>query len=155
MPRKKKDLTETLANLSDATMDAVKEAAFLKKLEEEDERERRRAERKAQNPDGQLDPNTSRKKLKAQQKTEADAAAAAYAAERSGKTGDDESGEDKHFSGDPDRPYSRGRAYKADRYGRNTRDGAQEVPAEPAAAPEAEAPEVPAAEPAAPDDAKE
>ncbi len=27
MPRKKKDLTETLANLSDATMDAVKEAA--------------------------------------------------------------------------------------------------------------------------------
>ena len=26
MPRKKKDLTETLANLSDATMDAVKEA---------------------------------------------------------------------------------------------------------------------------------
>ena len=27
MPRKKKDLTETLANLSDATMDAAKEAA--------------------------------------------------------------------------------------------------------------------------------
>ena len=88
--------------------DAAKHEAFMAKLAEEDERERKRAERRAQNPEGQRDPNTSKKKRKPQQKLNAGA-------------GEDDSDatQDKHFSGDPERPYCRGRAYKADRYGRS------------------------------------
>lgn len=53
--------------------DAAKHEAFMAKLAEEDERERKRAERRAQNPDGQRDPNTSKKKRKPQQKLNAGA----------------------------------------------------------------------------------
>ena len=89
--------------------DAAKHEAFLAKLAEEDERERRRAERRAQNPEGQRDPNTSKKKRKPQQKPGSAAS-----------DDDSDAAQDKHFCGDPDRPYCRGRAYKPDRYGRNS-----------------------------------
>ena len=86
--------------------DAAKHEAFLQKLAEEDERERKRAERRALNPEGQRDPNTSKKKQRKPQQKPGD----------SQDNGD--ATQDKHYSGDPDRPYCRGRAYKPDRYGR-------------------------------------
>lgn len=123
--------------------DAIKQEAFLKKLAEEDERERRRAERRAQNPDGQQDPNTSKKKLKTQQKSQDAAAAAEYAASQQPEGAADPA--DKHFSGDPERPNSRGRAYKADRYaprGKAAQTANETaVPAAPAAEPVEAAPE--------------
>ena len=40
---------------------------------------------------------------------------------------DSDSPEDsKSFSGDPERPYSRGRAYRPERYGRNTMEPVQD-----------------------------
>lgn len=91
----------------------------------EAERERLRAERKALHPEGQLDPNTSKKKLQVKEK-------AATGPEIEGKLSPEErealrlarenaeNEPGKNFSGDPDRPYCRGRTYKPTRYGRDT-----------------------------------
>ena len=55
--------------------------------------------------------NTSKKKLQQKQKAEKAAAEAAYLAKHApAKEGK------KPLSGDPERPFSRGRAYMADRY---------------------------------------
>ena len=84
------------------------------------ERERLRAERLAKyGEEGLLDPNTSKKKLKQQEQAAKKAAAEAYAASQKPETEQTPEEEtDKHFSGDPERPYCRGRAYKPTRYGR-------------------------------------
>ena len=84
----------------------------------EAERERIRAERRAKlGEEGIVDPNTSKKKLKQQEEAAKKAAADAYAASKNPVQEEPEE-EDKHFSGDPERPYCRGRAYKPTRYGR-------------------------------------
>lgn len=86
----------------------------------EAERERLRAERREKyGEEGLLDPNTSKKKLK-QQAEEAKAAKAEAYEARMNPTPETEDtvAEDKHFSGDPERPYCRGRGYKPNRYGR-------------------------------------
>ena len=87
----------------------------------EAERERLRAERREKlGEEGMLDPNTSKKKLKQQEEAARREAAAAWAAAKNPQAPEEEASveTDKHFSGDPERPYCRGRAYKPTRYGR-------------------------------------
>ena len=84
------------------------------------EKERLRAQKRAENPDG-ITENTSKKKLqKAQQREEAAAKAAAqreYAAKR-GLLPEEPEKEDTSLSGIPSRPYCKGRAYNPNRYHR-------------------------------------
>lgn len=82
----------------------------------EAERERIRAERRAKNPDGIVE-NTSKKKLKAREKAE-------RVNEIEGKLTPEErealrEQRAQTVSGDPNRPWAKGRAYVADRYGVN------------------------------------
>ena len=82
------------------------------------ERERIRAERREKyGEEGIVDPNTSKKKLKQQEEQARAAKAEAYEASKN-PVEETEEAEDKHFSGDPERPYCRGRGYKPNRYGR-------------------------------------
>lgn len=104
--------------------DRVKAAAYAERMKAEEEKERIRAQRRAENPDG-ITTNTSKKKLQQQQKAASESAAREYAAKLNEK--DSDSPEDsKSFSGDPERPYSRGRAYRPERYGRNTMEPVQD-----------------------------
>ena len=120
--------------------DEIKRQKAAEEAAIEAEKEARRAERRAANPEG-FNPNTSRRKVKKQQKMlEENNEFAGY-----GKLTDEEKEEIRQraqekelarggLSGDPNRPYSRGRAYDPNRYGKT------------AAAPEAPAEETPAAE---------
>ena len=94
--------------------DAVKQEIAAKRRAEEAEKERQRALRREQNPDGITD-NVSKKKIRQQEKEAAEKAARAYEAK---KNPVQESEEKKPLSGDPERPYSRGRAYDPSHYGR-------------------------------------
>ena len=94
--------------------DAVKQEIAAKRRAEEAEKERQRALRREQNPDGITD-NVSKKKVRQQEKEAAEKAARAYEAK---KNPVQESEEKKPLSGDPERPYSRGRAYDPAHYGR-------------------------------------
>ena len=94
--------------------DAVKQEIAAKRRAEEAEKERQRALRREQNPDGITD-NVSKKKVRQQEKEAAEKAARAYEAK---KNPVQESAEKKPLSGDPERPYSRGRAYDPSHYGR-------------------------------------
>lgn len=100
--------------------DEVKKQAAAERALREAERERARAERRAKyGEEGIQDPNTSKKKLKQQAAAADRAAAQSYAAAQKGDADETtDPTEDKHFSGDPERPYCRGRAYKPNRYGR-------------------------------------
>ena len=84
----------------------------------EAEKERIRAERRAANPDG-ITANTSKKKLQQKQRSEEQAARAAAAKEYAARKGivTEEESSEHCPSGVKDRPYCKGRAYKADRYG--------------------------------------
>lgn len=104
--------------------DRVKAAAYAERMKAEEEKERIRAQRRAENPEG-ITTNTSKKKLQQQQKAASESAAREYAAKQPEKDSDTPE-EDKSFSGDPERPYSRGRAYRPERYGRNTMVSAQD-----------------------------
>lgn len=93
--------------------DAARRERAAKRAAEEAEKERLRAERKAANPDGIID-NTSKKKLKAREKEQA-----RLNATPEGKMTEEELAAyraQKALSGDPDRPWCRGRNYVADRY---------------------------------------
>ena len=94
--------------------DAVRQELAAKRRAEEAEKERQRALRREQNPDGITD-NVSKKKIRQQEKEAAEKAARAYEAK---KNPVQESEEKKPLSGDPERPYSRGRAYDPSHYGR-------------------------------------
>ena len=102
----------------------AEDAERLKRALEEErlemEKERLRAQKRAENPDG-ITENTSKKKLqKAQQREEAAAKAAAqreYAAKR-GIILDEPEKQDPSLSGIPSRPYCKGRAYAPNRYHR-------------------------------------
>lgn len=102
----------------------AEDAERLKRALEEErlemEKERLRAQKRAENPDG-ITENTSKKKLqKAQQREEAAAKAAAqreYAAKR-GIILDEPEKKDTSLSGIPSRPYCKGRAYNPNRYHR-------------------------------------
>lgn len=94
--------------------DAERQERAAQKRLEEAEKERQRALRREQNPDGIMD-NVSKKKLKQQEKEAAAAAAREYEAKKNPAV---EKNEKKPLSGDPSRPYAKGRAYSADHYGK-------------------------------------
>ncbi len=99
----------------------AEDAARLKKALEADaleaEKERVRAERRAANPDG-ITENTSKKKLQQIKQREQEAARKEAAREYAQKKGEEvpEAAAVKAPSGDPKRPYSKGRAYDPNRY---------------------------------------
>ena len=105
--------------------DAAKQEAALQRAIEEAEKERIRAQRRAENPDG-ITENTSKKKQRLQQREEAAAAPREYAAKQRAAQGLAPEEEDLPLSGIAERPFCKGRAYKPDRYGRNTLDAADE-----------------------------
>ena len=101
--------------------DAEKQEIALQRAIAEAEKERIRAQRRAENPDG-ITENTSKKKQRLQRREEADAAAREYAAKQRAALGLEPEEEDLPLSGIADRPFCKGRTYKPDRYGRNTFD---------------------------------
>ena len=93
--------------------DAAKRLRVLEQEAEEAEKARLRAERRAAGlTDGT--ENTSKKKLQQQQKQQQQRELEEKFGTKEEKTESNE--EVKGFSGDPERPYSRGRAYKPERY---------------------------------------
>jgi YidC/Oxa1 family membrane protein insertase len=99
--------------------DAVKREKAAQKALEEAEKEKLRAQRRAENPEGILE-NTSKKKLEQKQRMEREAAAREYAARTAPET------QPSDAPADAARPFSRGRAYQADRY-RDNGDAEEET----------------------------
>lgn len=91
--------------------DAVKQAQAAQQAAIEAERERQRALRRAENPDGMVG-STSKKKLQQRERVEQAAKEAAYLAQRFGG----EEAEAKGRSTDDSRPFRRGRNYDPNRY---------------------------------------
>lgn len=94
--------------------DAIKQELAAKRRLEEAEKERQRALRREQNPDGITD-NVSKKKIRQQEKEASEKAARDYEAKKNPVS---QTEEKQPLSGDPARPYSRGRAYDPSHYGR-------------------------------------
>ena len=100
-----------------------REKALMERLQEE-ERERVRAQRRAENPDG-ITQNTSKKKMERKEREEQDAAKKRYEMEKLG-IDPDAVQEEKEVSfedcpsGIPERPYCKGRAYDPYRYSKNS-----------------------------------
>lgn len=114
-------LTKHYRKLYDAE-DNIKRRIAAEQAAIEAEKERIRAQRRAENPDGIVE-NTSKKKLQRQQqlqKEQASAAGKKAAAQQSAEENED------CPSGDPERPFCKGRAYCADHYrevkGKNTEE---------------------------------
>ena len=120
--------------------DEIKRERAAEEAAIEAEKEARRAERRAMMPEG-VNPNTSRRKIKKQQKlAEADTPEGKFTEEERAEYHRQQEEKEKAkggLSGDPNRPYSRGRAYDPNRY-QNAGD-LPEAPAEP----EPETPEDP------------
>ena len=99
----------------------AEDAIRLQKAMEEElaelEKERKRAERRAENPDG-ITENTSKKKLQQKQKAEQEAAKAAARKEYNAKKGifEEEPEGPVAMSGIPERPFCKGRNYDPNRY---------------------------------------
>ncbi len=100
----------------------AEDAERLKRALEADaleaEKERIRAQKRAANPDG-ITQNTSKKKLQQALKREQEAAKREAAKEYAAKKGiitEEELAEPDALSGDPSRPFSKGRAYDPNRY---------------------------------------
>ena len=96
--------------------DAVRQELAAKRRAEEAEKERQRALRREQNPDG-IVGDVSKKKLRQQEKEAAEKAAREYEAKSNPQ---DAREEDRPLSGNADRPYCKGRAYEAGRYRRKS-----------------------------------
>ena len=105
--------------------DAIRLQQMILREQEEAERERIRAERRAANPEGQTQ-NTSKKKMQKKQQQEEEAAKAAAAREYAAKRGivldEDEDEGSKALSGIPERPWCKGRAYNPNRYSHSTEE---------------------------------
>lgn len=104
-------LTKRYKKIYDAE-DAVKQAKAAEQAAIEAERERLRAQRRAENPDGMVGA-ASKKKLQQREKNEQAAKEAAYLAQHS--AGEEEA-ETKTAKLDGDRPFRRGRNYDPNRY---------------------------------------
>ena len=116
-------LTKKYRKIYDAE-DAVRLQKALEEERREAEKERQRAQKRAENPDG-ITENTSKKKLQQKQQKEAEAAKAAAAKEYAVKKGlavEEEVVEKTTLSGIADRPYCKGRAYDPNRYSNNTEE---------------------------------
>ena len=109
-------LTRHYRKIYDAE-DAARLQRYQAQLALEEEKERIRAEKRAANPEG-ITENTSKKKLQQKQKAEEEAARAAAKKEYDAKKGivEEEKEEKETLSGDPQRPYCKGRAYDPNRY---------------------------------------
>ena len=109
-------LTRHYRKIYDAE-DAARLQRYQAQLALEEEKERIRAEKRAANPEG-ITENTSKKKLQQKQKAEEEAARAAAKKEYDAKKGivEEEKEERETLSGDPQRPYCKGRAYDPNRY---------------------------------------
>ncbi len=109
-------LTKKYRKMYDAE-DAIKLQRALEEEALEAEKERIRAEKRAANPDG-ITANTSKKKLQQRQKEESEAARTEAAREYAAKKGitPEADQEELPLSGDPQRPYCKGRAYDPHRY---------------------------------------
>ena len=105
--------------------DAIRLQRMLEREQEEAEKERIRAERRAANPEGQTQ-NTSKKKmqkkLQAQEEAERAAAAREYAAKHGVVIDENEDESSKALSGIPERPWCKGRAYDPNRYSHSTEE---------------------------------
>ena len=105
----------------------AEDAERLKRRMEQDkieaEKERVRAQRRAENPDG-ITENTSKKRLQKQQRDQEAAAKAESAREYAAKKGKlpEEPKEKETLSGIADRPYCKGRAYDPNRYAQNSQE---------------------------------
>ena len=95
--------------------DAERQARAAERRLAEIEKEKQRQLRREQNPDGITD-NVSKKKLRQQEKEAAEKAAKEYEARKNPAAAEEE--ENKPLSGDPERPFCRGRAYQPNRYAR-------------------------------------
>lgn len=101
----------------------MKREKAAQKAAEEAEKERIRAAKRAANPDG-ITENTSKKKQQLREKQERETAAKAaakdYEAKKRAAAGlaPEEAAELTAPSGDPERPFSRGRAYSESHYGK-------------------------------------
>ncbi len=109
-------LTRHYRKIYDAE-DAVKLEIAMEQERIEAEKERQRAARRAENPDG-ITENTSKKKLQQARRNEEAAAKAAAAREYAAKRGlpVEEAAEKQTLSGVADRPFCKGRAYDPNRY---------------------------------------
>lgn len=115
-------LTKRYRRIYDAE-DAVKRELAAKEAAEEAERERIRALRRAEHPEGIVE-NTSKKKLqKLREQSQATRRATEAAAESQAEP-------NEPLSGDPNRPFARGRAYRPSRYDRRGNASADEVEAD-------------------------
>ena len=105
----------------------AEDAERLKRRLEQDrieaEKERIRAQRRAENPDG-ITENTSKKRLQKQQRDAEAAPKAAAAQEYAMKKGNlvEETEENLPLSGIADRPYCKGRAYDPNRYASDAKE---------------------------------
>ena len=105
----------------------AEDAERLKRRMEQDkleaEKERIRAQRRAENPDG-ITENTSKKRLQKQQRDQEAAAKAEAAREYAAKKGQlsQEKEEKETLSGIADRPYCKGRAYDPNRYAHHSQE---------------------------------
>lgn len=105
----------------------AEDAERLKRRMEQDkieaEKERVRAQRRAENPDG-ITENTSKKRLQKQQRDQEAAAKEAAAREYAARKGKqpEEKQEKEALSGIADRPYCKGRAYDPNRYAQNSKE---------------------------------
>ena len=98
--------------------DAERLARAMERERLEAEKEAVRAQRRAENPDGQTQ-NTSKKKLQRQQQAQQQAAKAAAAREYATQKGIVTEEEHQVMSGIPDRPYCKGRNYDPGRYSKD------------------------------------
>lgn len=112
--------------------DAIKAQKAAEREAAEAERERQREERRKLSPQEGANPNTSKRKIKNQQKAlETPSDEGKWSAEERAKRQEKKTDDSTPVpSGDPDRPYARGRAYKPNRFGRNTMEGTAETETE-------------------------
>ena len=108
-------LTKRYKRIYDAE-DAVKQAKAAEEAAIEAEKERIRALRRAENPDGMVG-SASKKKLQQRERNEQAAKEAAYAAAKAAENGAEELPAETRLEGD--RPFRRGRNYDPNRYKNN------------------------------------
>jgi len=107
-------LTKHYRKVYDAE-DELKRQRAAARAEEEAEKERIRAAKRAANPDG-ITENTSKKKQQQREKQEREAAAKEFEAKKLAAQGVAPEESAQNVGGEANRPYARGRAYQADRY---------------------------------------
>ncbi len=108
-------LTKHYRKIYDAE-DAIRREKAALKAAEEAEKERIRAAKRAANPEG-IKENTSKKKQQLRDKQGRDAAAKDFEAKQRAALGLEVEEAHTNPGAEPNRPYARGRAYVADRYG--------------------------------------